>query len=83
MIGRGSRPTASPERASRLAEREVERGALERPAPVVEVDEALGRGLEERQRREVLRERVERPVAGERERRPALLQAVVLGAPRT
>ena len=48
------RPTASPSDEARLAEREVERGALERPAAVVEVRVLVGLVVEERQRREVL-----------------------------
>ena len=67
------------ERAACLAEREVEGGALERPAAVVEVRVLLGLVVEERQRREVLRERVERPLAAQRQHGPERLLEVVLG----
>ena len=49
------------ERQARLAQREVERSALVRPAPVVEVRVLVGLVIEELERLEVLRERVERP----------------------
>ena len=55
------------ERPAGLAQREVERGALEAPAPIVEVGVLLRLVVEERQGREVLGERVQCPVAGERE----------------
>ena len=66
------------ERASRLPEGEVERRALEAPASVVVVRVLGGLGVEEREGREVLRERVQRPRARERQVRPALLEPVVL-----
>src|SRR5206468_11044684 len=41
-------PDRLAERGSRLTEREVERGAPERPPAVVQVDQALGQRVEER-----------------------------------
>ncbi len=76
----GLSPDDFAQRGSGLSKCEVERGALERPAAVVDVDEPLGQRVEQRLCREVLGERVNRPVAGERERRSALLLAVVLGS---
>ena len=50
----GDRPRLAPEhlvqRLARLAQRQVERGALERPAAVVDRDLALGRAREQRRR---------------------------------
>jgi len=66
------------ERDARLAQREIERGALERPAAVVDVHLALGRLREERQRLEVVREGVDRPVAGEWQHRAARLLCLLL-----
>ena len=62
------------QRGARLAQREVERRALERPAAVEAVDLAVGRaGREEVERPEVLGEAVEGPVAGQRQGRAVLL----------
>ena len=68
------------ERAARLAQREVERGALERPATVVVPGRHLRRAREQRQRVEELRERVDRERPLEREIRR---RRVVLGACRS
>ena len=83
VSGEACAPTASPERAARLAEREVEGGALERPAAVVEVRVLLGLVVEQRQRGEVLRERLERPLTAQRQHGPERLLQVVLGGRRT
>jgi hypothetical protein len=53
------------ERLSRLAQGEIESGRLERPAPVVLGDLALGRLGEEGKGGEQLGERVDRVIAGE------------------
>ncbi len=71
------------ERPARLAQREVERGALERPAAVVLVVVAVRRLGEQRNRLQVLREALDRPFAGKREHRTSgllrLLQRAVVG----
>ena len=79
MSGPELAPDGLSERLPGLAEREVERGALESPAAIVEVHVSLGRVLEERLLGEVLRERVDRPRACERKHRSALELRVVLG----
>ena len=67
------------ERAAGLAEREVERGALDRPAAVeVEGGEEGRRVREQVELADVAGEAVERPLAGERERLLAGLQLGVL-----
>ena len=68
------------ERAAGLPEREVERSALERPAPVVDVRVYLRLGLEEGLPVQVARERLERPIPGEGQDRAAGLLRVLLAS---
>ena len=83
MSGRTSCATASPSETPCLAQGEVEGGRLEAPAAVVEVRVLLRLVREERQRREMLREGVQRPHAGKWEIGTAALEGIVLRLRRT
>ena len=76
--GCGSRPIDRVQRAARLTEREVERRALERPAPVQAVGRELRRGGEEVERAYELDEAAERRAPGERLGRPGGLEGVLV-----
>ena len=73
MLPTAARATGPP------GEREVERSALVRPAPVVEVRVLVGLVIEDLERFEVLRERVERPFSAEVVHRPLREHQVVFG----
>ena len=62
------------QRFAGLPQREVERCALERPAPVVDRDLALRRAGEESETLEQLGERGDRVLPGEIEYRPGVLE---------
>ena len=78
VTGFGSRPRCSCRRGARLAQRQVERGALERPAAVVDRHLALGRLGEDALLLERLREGVDRVVAGEVEDGAGVLEGDVV-----
>ncbi len=71
-------PEVLPERRAGLAQREVERGGLERPAPVAARHVAHRRVREQVELGEALGERPERVRAGERQRRPRGLEALMV-----
>jgi hypothetical protein len=64
---------------SGLPQREIEGRAFVRPAPIVEVGVLLGLVVEQRQCGQVLRERLHRPRARERQVGAARRDEVVLG----
>ena len=66
------------QRLAGLTQREVERGRLERPHAIELRDLALWRLGEQLERRDVLGERADRPVADERQRRSRLLQDLLV-----
>ena len=68
------------QRPAGLAQRQVQRRALQRPAPVGARDVVRGRPVREEVKPvEVSREAVQRPAARERQHRPGPLNATVLG----
>ena len=66
------------QRRAGLAQREVERGRLEGPAPIAARDLGARRFGEQVERADVLAERRQRPLAGQRLDGPRRLQRVVL-----
>ena len=71
-------PERRVQRRPRLAQREVERGGLERPGAVEAKLRAGGRLREEVERAQVLGERRERPLARQRRARAGALQRLVV-----
>ena len=80
VTGRGSRSDGVAERPARLSQREIEGGALESPPAIVDVRVLRGLARRKGAACQVLRERIECPVAGQRQHGSARLLALVLVA---